>query len=131
MLARHFRQFQKKETSYQAKALIKEEVNLNKILKRILVGEMWVISKEFWMLAPKLWAVLKKVLINKREKESLNKSTHVMINILCLTDGLLMNNRYWGFFPMTQWLAALCISLMYNQSAPHIVVEASLYFSCS
>ena len=39
MLVRHFRQFQKKETSYQAKALIKE-VNLNEILKRILVGEM-------------------------------------------------------------------------------------------
>jgi len=32
MLAKHFEQFQKKETLHKVKALIEEEVNLNEIL---------------------------------------------------------------------------------------------------
>ena len=51
-----------------------------------------------------------------------------MIDILYLTSGLLMDNRCWGFFSMTQWSAALYISNIYNQSVPYAVVEASLCF---
>ena len=75
ILARYFKQFQKKEISYKTKVLI-EEVNLDEILERMVVGGMWVISKKLWMVALKLWAALKNVLTNKRDKESLNESTY-------------------------------------------------------
>ena len=52
----------------------------------------------------------------------------VMINISCIIDGLLIDNKCWGFFLITQWLATPCVFLIYNQSVSHIVVEASLYF---
>ena len=71
--SRHFSQFQRKRVSYKAKALIKEEVNLEKILEKILVGEIRVIFKKLWMVASKLWIVLKKMLMSKREKGSLER----------------------------------------------------------
>ena len=52
------------------KALIEEEVNPEEILERMLVG---VIFKELQAVASKLWAVLKEMLISKREKESLEE----------------------------------------------------------
>ena len=52
----------------------------------------------------------------------------VTINVLYLIGGSLIDNRCCGFFCMTQWLAALHISNIYNQSVSHVVVEASLCF---
>ena len=46
ILVRYFRQFQKKRALNKAKAPIEEGVNSDKILKRILEGEMQLISKE-------------------------------------------------------------------------------------
>jgi len=40
ILARYFRQFQKKEMPYKAKASIREEINPDEIPKRILEGEI-------------------------------------------------------------------------------------------
>lgn len=52
--SRHFSYFQRKRVYYKAKALIKEGVNLEKILEKILVGEIRVIFKKLWMVASKL-----------------------------------------------------------------------------
>ena len=61
--------------SYKTKALIKEVVNLKEILERILVGKMQVTLKKLQIVSPKLQIVLKKVLMSKREKRDLDKST--------------------------------------------------------
>ena len=52
-----------------------------------------------------------------------------MIDVSYLTDSSLINNRCWDFFYITQRLDILCISNVYNQSVPHVVVEASSCFS--
>jgi len=43
---RYFRQFQKKEILYKAKAPIKEEVNPEEILEKISTGEIQVMPKK-------------------------------------------------------------------------------------
>jgi len=54
MLTRYFKQFQKKGMCYKVESLIKKGINLEEILGRILVGEIWVTYKELWTVAPKL-----------------------------------------------------------------------------
>ena len=61
--AKHFEQFQKKETLYKVKALIEEEVNLNEILntRRRNENNLQILQ----VVVPKLQAALKEVLTSK------------------------------------------------------------------
>jgi len=39
-----------------------------------------------------------------------------------------MDNKYWSFFFMTQWLATIYVCLMDNQLVPYVRVDTFSYF---
>jgi len=65
LLAKYFRQFQKKDTPPKPKAPIEEGVKAKDILERMLEGEMTVMPKELWAIAPKLRTAIKEILISR------------------------------------------------------------------
>ena len=78
MLAKYFRQFQRKDILPRPKAPI-EGVKTSDILERMLEGKMKVMPKELWMIAPKLQTALKEILtsrhLNVDNKEALRAPT--------------------------------------------------------
>jgi len=72
LLAKYFRQFPWRDMLVKHKAPIEEGVKAEKILDRMLEGEIKVTSKKLWAVALKLWAALKEILTSKRsnKKES-------------------------------------------------------------
>ena len=80
LLAKYFRQFQKKDTPPKPKAPIEEGIKAKDILERMLEGEMTVMLKELWAIAPKLWTVIKEILTsrqtNQKGKETAREQCH-------------------------------------------------------